>query len=180
MTAKEFLKEAECTRGLDIANVVDEIVAKFKNSDEFTTLLKKDHDAGFDVGLEVIFYNIQAHYRDLDYAFLGGELTDLIDEWLEEERLNAPYTVSSPTPPGLLARNAMETETVPAEAPEQQLVVEVDEEIVAPNPLLVVKDPASELNSRVVALQPLINLKEELVATDIEEELKAAVNLTTI
>ena len=58
MTAKEFLKEAECTRGLDIANVVDEIVDKFKNSDEFAALLKKDHDAGFDAEVEAIFYNI--------------------------------------------------------------------------------------------------------------------------
>ena len=68
ITAKEFLKEVEFTRGLDIANEVNEALAKFKNSDEF----EKDHDDGFNAGVKTIFYNIWAHYRDLDYAFLGG------------------------------------------------------------------------------------------------------------
>ena len=71
ITSKDFLKEAEFTRGLDIANAVDEALAKFKNSDEFAALLKKDHNVRFDAGVEAIFYNIWAHYRDLDYAFLG-------------------------------------------------------------------------------------------------------------
>ena len=90
MTAKDFLKEAEFLRGLDIANAIDEALAKFENLYKFTALLKKDHDTGFDAEVEAIFYNIKANYRDLDYAFLGGELTDLIGEWLEEEKLNAP------------------------------------------------------------------------------------------
>ena len=58
ITTKDFLKEAEFTRDLDIANVVDKALAKFKNSDEFVALLKKDHDAGFDAGVEAICYNI--------------------------------------------------------------------------------------------------------------------------
>ena len=37
---------------MDIANVVNEALAKFKNSDEFATILKKDHDAGFDTRVE--------------------------------------------------------------------------------------------------------------------------------
>ena len=44
IATKDFFKKA----GLDIANVADEDLAKFKNSDEFATLFKKDHDAGFD------------------------------------------------------------------------------------------------------------------------------------
>ena len=100
IAAKDFLKEAELTRGLDIANEVDESLTKFKNSDEFTALLKKDHDAGFDAGVELIFYNIWAHYWDLDYTFLGGKLIYLIGEWLEEERLNAPNVVLPSALPG--------------------------------------------------------------------------------
>ena len=69
-------------------------------------------------GVETIFYNIWAHYRDLDYAFLGGELTDLIGEWLEEEKLNAPNVEPSPTPPGPLAKNAVEIENVSTGASE--------------------------------------------------------------
>ena len=41
-----------------IANAVDEALAKFKNSDKFVALLKKDHDVDFDAGVEAIFYNI--------------------------------------------------------------------------------------------------------------------------
>ena len=53
----------------DIANAVDEALAKFKSLDEFTALLKKDHDTGFDVRVEDIFYKIWAHYRDLDMLY---------------------------------------------------------------------------------------------------------------
>ena len=54
--------EVEFTRGLDIAKAVDKALAKFKNSNEFIALLKKDHDTKFDVRVEAIFYNIWAHY----------------------------------------------------------------------------------------------------------------------
>ena len=59
-------------------------------------------------------------------------------------------------------------------------MVKVDEETIAPNPPLAAEDPPSELNSRVVATQLLINLKEEPVATDVEEEPEATVDLIGI
>ena len=108
-------------KGLDIANEVDEALAKFRSSDEFTTLLMKDHDAGFNAGVEAIFYNIWAHYRDLDYTFLGDELTSLIREWLEEERLNALAAVPSSTPPGRLTGKVAEIETVSPRLPSNSL-----------------------------------------------------------
>ena len=114
----DSFKEVELTRGVDIVNVVDKALAKFKGLYEFVALLKKDHDTGFDIGVETIFYNIWAHYRDLDYMFLGGELTYLIREWLEEERLNAPDVVPPFAPPSLLTGNAAMIETVPANASE--------------------------------------------------------------
>ena len=55
IVAKDSLKEAELMRGLDIANAVDEALTKFKSLGEFTALLKKDHDVGFDTGVEAIF-----------------------------------------------------------------------------------------------------------------------------
>ena len=111
--------------------------------------------------MEAIFYNIWGHYRGLDYAFLGGELTDLIGEWLKEERLNAPHITPSSTPPGPPAGNATGVETMLAKASEQQSMVEVDEKTVTSNPPLTIEDPVSELNSRVMVVQPLINLEEE-------------------
>ena len=58
--------------------------------------------------MEAIFYNIWAHYQDLDYVFLGDELTDLIGEWLEGEKLNAPNAAPSPTSPGPPTRDVVE------------------------------------------------------------------------
>ena len=118
ITTKDSLKEAELSRGEDIANAVDEAMAKFKSSNEFVVLLKKDHDTRFDAGVEAIFYNILAHYRDLDYAFLGGELTDLIGEWIEEERLNAPDVAPSSVPSDPTSTNATEIEISPAKTSE--------------------------------------------------------------
>ena len=66
MAAKDFLKEADFSRGLNTTNAVDEGLAKIENFDEFTALLKKDHDVGFDARVEAIFYNIWANYWDLD------------------------------------------------------------------------------------------------------------------
>ena len=130
--------------------------------------------------MEAIFYNIWAHYSDLDYAFLGGKLTDLIGEWLKEERLNAPKAMPSSTPLGPPTRIAIEIETILIEATEQQLTVKVDKETATPNLPIDFKDPTSELSSRVLAIQSLINLEEEPVATDVEEEPKAAVDLTVV
>ena len=58
IAAKNFLKEIKFTMVLDIVNAVNETLAKFKNSNEFTALLKKDHDVGFNARVEAIFYNI--------------------------------------------------------------------------------------------------------------------------
>ena len=49
------MKEAEFTKGLAIANATDEAVAKFKGSEQFTNLLKKEYEAGHVVGVEDIF-----------------------------------------------------------------------------------------------------------------------------
>ena len=58
---------------------------KFKKSDEFVALLKKEHDAGYDMGYDVdveeIFFNIWVKHRDVHYKFRGGrgELVKLMD-----------------------------------------------------------------------------------------------------
>ena len=119
LAAKDLLNEMEFTKGLDIANAVDEALAKFKNSSEFTALLKKNHYASFDAGVEAIFYNIWAHYWDLDYTFLGDEMTGLIREWLEEARLNVPEVMPSSIPPSPPTGKVTEIETLLAEAFEQ-------------------------------------------------------------
>ena len=61
IAAKDFLQEVELTRGLDIANAVDKALVKFKNSDEFIALVKKNHNSRFDARVEAIFYNIWAY-----------------------------------------------------------------------------------------------------------------------
>ena len=61
IAARDSLKEAKLTRGVDIANAVDGASAKFKGSDNFVALLKKDHDTGLYARVEAIFYNIWVH-----------------------------------------------------------------------------------------------------------------------
>ena len=78
----------------------------------FAALLKKDHNTRFDAKVEAIFYNIWDHYRDLDYAFLGGKRTDLIGEWIEEERLNAPNVMPPSMPSDPSTSNAIEIDTL--------------------------------------------------------------------
>ena len=60
--AEEYLKEAELARDDEIARAAEEAMVKFKHSEEFVALLKKEHDAGYDVGYDVsveeIFFNI--------------------------------------------------------------------------------------------------------------------------
>ena len=52
---------------------------KFKHFEEFATLLKKEHDAGYDVGVEKFSFNIWVKRQDIDYKFLGGELVKFMD-----------------------------------------------------------------------------------------------------
>ena len=84
---EEYLKEAELARDDEIARAAEEAVVTFKQSEEFVALLKKEHDEGYDIDIEEIFFNIWVKRRDVDYKFLGGELVKLMDQWLEEERL---------------------------------------------------------------------------------------------
>ena len=55
---KESLKEAEFMKDLKVASAVAEAVVKFKESEEFTALLKKDYHNDYNVGVVEIFYNI--------------------------------------------------------------------------------------------------------------------------
>ena len=60
--AEEYLKEAKLARDTKITRAAEEAVLKFKQFEEFTALLKKEHDAGYDMGYDVsveeIFFNI--------------------------------------------------------------------------------------------------------------------------
>ena len=49
MSAKELLKKAEFMRDVEVASMVADAVVKFKESKEFTTLLKKDYHNGYNV-----------------------------------------------------------------------------------------------------------------------------------
>ena len=159
ITAKDSLMEVELSGGKDITNAVDVALAIFKSLDVFAMLLKKNHDIGFDAGVEAIFYNIWAHYRDLDYAFLGRELTDLIREWIEEERLNAHDVALPFVPFNPSTRNVVKIEISSAKNSEHPSVVEVDELTVAFDPSIAPEVPVTKPSSSVVAVQPLINLE---------------------
>ena len=52
----------------------------------------------------------------------------------------------------------------------------MDEGTAAPNPPIASEDPVGELGSRVVAVQPLVNLEEEPIATDVAKEPEVTIN----
>ena len=112
-------------RDVEVASAVAEAVVKFKESEEFTTLFKKDYHNGYDVRVVEIFYNIWAKYRDLNYTFLGGELTNLIGEWLKAKKLNAPDPTPSCPLPSPSVEVVTRVESVLVEAPEQQHVAKL-------------------------------------------------------
>ena len=49
LSARELLKEIELMRDVEVASVIAEAIVKFKESEEFTALLKKDYHNGYDV-----------------------------------------------------------------------------------------------------------------------------------
>ena len=149
--ARDSLKETKLSRSEDIANVVDDALVKFKSSEEFIALFKKDHDTRFNVGVEANFYNIWTYYRDLDYSFFGSKLTDLIGEWLEEYRLNALDVALPPMPSNPSTRDLVEIEISLVETSEQPSVVEVDEVTVSLDHSIAPKVPIFEPNSSVTA-----------------------------
>ena len=49
-------------KDVEVASAIAEAVVKFKESKEFTALLKKDYHNGYDVRVMEIFYNIWVKY----------------------------------------------------------------------------------------------------------------------
>ena len=150
-------------RDVKVAIMIVEVVVKFKESEEFTTRLKKEYHNGYDVRVVEICYNIWVKYRDFDYSFLEGELTNLIGEWLEAEKLNALDPTPSSPPPSPLAEGIIGARIMPIGAFKQQPAANADEEAVASNPPPTVEEPVGEVTSRVVSSKTLIDLKEEHV-----------------
>ena len=97
--AEECLSQEEFARDAYIRKATKEVVAKFKRSDEFTAFLKVEHDAGYDVGDEEIFFNVWRKRRSVDYRFLGGKLVNLMEGWLKKERQGILNTEPPPSPP---------------------------------------------------------------------------------
>ena len=69
---------------------------------------------------------------------------------------------------------------MPVKTSEKQPVVGVSKGSIASNLPLAVEDAVSELNLGVAAIKLLINLEEEPIATDMEEEPEATVDLTIV
>ena len=96
-------------------------------------------------------------------TFLGGEFISLIGEWLEAEKLNARDPAPSTLLPGPSVEVVTRIESVLAEAPEQQLVANADEEVATSNPSPVVEELVGEMSSGVTVIT-LIDLEEEPIA----------------
>ena len=64
-TQEEFIKDAS------IQEVVEWAVYNFKQSEEFVAIMTTQYDAGYDMRVEDIFFNIWRKRRDVDYRLLG-------------------------------------------------------------------------------------------------------------
>ena len=91
-TQEEFIKDAS------IQEVVEWAVYNFKQSEEFVAIMTTQYDAGYDMRVEDIFFNIWRKRRDVDYRLLGGELTNLMARWIDEEREGILDTRPPPSP----------------------------------------------------------------------------------
>ena len=76
--------------------------------------------------------------------------------------------------------NATEIKISLVKTSKQPSVVEVFEVTTTPDPFIALEVPVTELSLNVTAIQPLINLEEELVAIGVEEKTKATANLSGI
>ena len=88
----------------------------------------------------------------MDYAFLGGELTDLIRELIEEEKLNALDVALPSVPSDPLTNNVTEIEISPVATSEQSSVVEVGEATTTPDPSIAPKALITEPSLSVTAV----------------------------
>ena len=74
-TEKKFCSTVESEAAARDAIVLEErqqAVAEFKQSGEYN-LATQDFDAGYDKGMEEIFYNIWRKFRGVYYKFLGKD-----------------------------------------------------------------------------------------------------------
>ena len=53
---------------------------KFKEFEEYATLMTTQYDAGYDLGVEEIFFNIWRKCRDFDYMFFGERAQETYGE----------------------------------------------------------------------------------------------------
>ena len=75
---KERVAQEEFTRDALTRKAVEQVVGKFKQSEEYPTILDTQHDASYDLGVEEIFFNIWRKHRDVNYKFLGIKLLNLM------------------------------------------------------------------------------------------------------
>ena len=77
---------------------MEQAVEKFKQLEEYAIILAPQHDTGYDLGIEEIFFNIWRKCWDVDYWFLGIELMNLMAGWIDEEKRGILNTRPPPLP----------------------------------------------------------------------------------
>ena len=165
--AKERVAQEEFSRDEFIREAVEQAVEKFKQFEEYATILATQYDTSNDLGVEETFFNIQRKRQDVDYRFLGIELINLMAGWIDEEKRGILNTRPPPSPqyPEAEDDDAV-VEVVPlTEAPEQALPTDAEEEV-ASDPLSPVVDEAAPTTPSDAAPITL----GKVVPIDLEEE----------
>ena len=80
---EELLAQEEFARVVYVREAVEQAMEKFKQSDEHAAILAVERNAGYKLGFKEIFFNIWRKHRIVDYIFLGVELVNLMEGWIE-------------------------------------------------------------------------------------------------
>ena len=71
---------------------------KFKQLEEYVAILTAQHDMGYNLGVEEIFFNIWRKRQEVNYRFLGRKLMNLMAGQIDKEREGILNTRPLPSP----------------------------------------------------------------------------------
>ena len=125
------------------------------------------YDAGYNIGVEEIFFNIWRKCQDVDYRFLGGELNNLMERWIDEEKkaILDPRPPPSPQYPEVEKGDEVMEVTLPTKVPEQAPPVDDEEEEITSNP-----PPAEDEIAPIALNEAALVVPDKVVSINLEED----------
>ena len=90
----------------------------FKRSEEYATSQNNQYDAGYDKGVQEIFFNIWRKRREVNYRFLWEEFKKIMATWSAREK-NGEFNIRPPPSPQYFDEDKAAEEDPAHKAPDQ-------------------------------------------------------------